>query len=110
VQKRRKKKGEGKLHRRRASIGWQCPSGRAPKGDGACAKVRGVQSVSRCERDGLETTPGFYTNREGRRGNREGAATDTLAIDGRRRCGIKKEGKRGNRRIWRRNGRGDYGS
>jgi hypothetical protein len=40
----------------------------------------------------------------------KGAAADTLAIDGRWRCGIKKEGKRGNRRIWRRNGCGDYGS
>jgi hypothetical protein len=45
--------------------------------------------------------PDFIRAERGRRGSGEGAAAGALSIDGRRRCDIKKEGKRGNRRIWR---------
>jgi hypothetical protein len=45
-----------------------------------------------------------------REGEGEAEAAGGLVIDGRRRCGIKKEGERGNGRIWRGNGRGDYGT
>jgi hypothetical protein len=42
----------------------------------------GVQNVSRCERDGLEMTPGFYTNRgeKGKRGR--GVAHLPLMVGG----------------------------
>jgi hypothetical protein len=40
-----------------------------------------VESVSRCKRDRLEMTPGFYTYREGRRGSGKGPTA--AAINGR---------------------------
>jgi hypothetical protein len=83
---------------------------RRSRGSGArCKWCSGAgERGSGSEREEAREVPGFYTGRERGKGSRRGQAADGLAIDGRRRYGIKKEVERGNRSIWRGNGRGDY--
>jgi hypothetical protein len=73
--------------------------------NGARARVRECLAAKGRKRG---RCPGFIRAERGGRGSGRGQAAGSLAIDGRRRCGIKKEVERGNRRIWRGNGRWDY--
>jgi hypothetical protein len=75
----------------------------------AVLRRRSVYGLGRKGRiDGVARILYGLREREGEAEN--GAAAGALSIDGRRCCGIKEEGKRGNRKIWRGNRRGDHDS